>query len=65
MLASLNNQVDNYFDSQVDNLLEANKKSAPKGADSSQFRFDFHISVRAEGIEPSTNRLKVVCHAAL
>ncbi len=39
---------------EVDNIAEANKKSAPFEADSSDFSFDFQYLVSREGFEPST-----------
>jgi hypothetical protein len=53
-MASFKNQVDNCPDSQVDNLLEANKKSATKETDSSNYSFEFQILVSRGGIEPPT-----------
>ena len=53
-MASFKNQVDNSPNNQVDNFAEANKKSAPKEADSSQFSFVFQLMVSRLGFEPRT-----------
>ena len=39
---------------EVDNIAEANKKSAPFEADSSDFSFDFQVLVDRAGLLPVT-----------